>query len=198
METESNKVRPMADTRSMLPDGVGTPYVAIFDGTEAPIIDPLSGLNIGALVNSFEYNYNEDDADDGKFTIQCNNPNLVAHPKLADSMTLNLQWGWIYPDGSIYYGPLRSVMVTDREVTFGRDGTELTIEFSSAGAILKNEPSRMPDGDTDTMLMWISSILDGVPVVAEVINHQIDEDQEQTVVVEYTLSNPQLKDYFGE
>lgn len=198
METESNKVKPMQDTRSMLPDGAGTPYVAIFDGTEAPIIDPLSGLNIGALVNSFEYNYQEDDADDGKFTVQCNNPNLVAHPKLADNMTLNLQWGWIYPDGSIYYGPLRSVMVTDREVKFGRDGTELTIEFSSAGSILKNEPSRMPNGDTDTMLMWIASILDGIPVVAEVINHQVDENQEQTVVVEYVMSNPELKNYFGE
>lgn len=197
METESTQVKRMNDTRSMLPDGQGTPYVAIFDGTEAPIIDPLSGLNIGALVNSFEYNYQEDDPDDGKFTIQCNNPELPGHQKLADNMDLKLQWGWIYPDGSVLFSPLRSVMITGREVTFGKDGTELTIEFGSAGILLKNSPSKMPDGDTESILMWISSILDGVPVAAEVINHQIDENQEKTVIVEYTLSNSELKEYFG-
>lgn len=193
MDNTTNQIKAMKDTPSMLPDGAGTPYVTVFDETGAPIIDPISGLNIGALTSSFEYIYQEDDPDEGKMVIECNNPDLVSHDKLADMMHLQLQWGWIYPDGSVHYSNVRHVMVSGREVTFGPQGTIFTLKFASAGLLLKDNPSRMPDGDTDSMLLWISTILDGIPVSAEIINHQVDENAERVVVAELKLTNPQLK-----
>ena len=40
------------DSKPILQDGTGTPYLAIFDGSGNAIIDPLSNLPIGVFCTS--------------------------------------------------------------------------------------------------------------------------------------------------
>ena len=48
------------DSDPMLPDGTGTPYLAIFNTSGQPIMDDKNGLPIGMLVTSFKYVYEEE------------------------------------------------------------------------------------------------------------------------------------------
>ena len=45
----------MDDIAVILEEGMGTPYLAIFDGGDKPIIDPVSKLPIGMFLDNFIY-----------------------------------------------------------------------------------------------------------------------------------------------
>lgn len=139
----------MEDSAPVLLNGNGTPYLAIFDGAESPIMDKLNDLPIGMEVTNFKYKYSEDKGDSGEFTIETNNVDIVDEPSLQYKMPLRLQWGWLFSDGSSKRSPVRLVNISDHKIEFTPDGTKFTIKFKDAKKFLEDEPPAYFADQTD-------------------------------------------------
>lgn len=101
----------MEDSKPVLLNGNGTPYLAIFDGAGSPIMDIFNDLPIGMEVENFNYKYTEGKGDKGKFTIVTDFVDIVDHPSLQFKMPLKIQWGWIFSDSSFKSSPVRLVNI---------------------------------------------------------------------------------------
>lgn len=156
----------MEDSNNILLNGTGTPYVAIFDSKKNPIMDPVSNLPIGELVSSFTYVYDEEREDNGNIHIICNNPNLVALPALGYQMGLNLQWGWILSESSIFCGPVRKVIIVGVKVEFTSNGIEIDLDIADSSILLKNTPSNYYKNNTKGYLFseYLRCLFSGVPI----------------------------------
>ena len=161
----------MEDSKPILPGGTGTPYLAIFDSKGKPIIEPKSGLPLGMLVTNFSYEYIEEKEDKAEISIECDNPDIVDHPSLRTQSPLSLQWGWIYPDGTSNNGPIRKVVIRDRDISFGENGIKLEISCTDAFALTKVSPAQLEDRAFRT---WVKNNIEG--------KFYID-------VVDYSISN---------
>lgn len=166
-KVQSQQILP--DSKTVLVDGTGTPYLAIFDGGENPIFDPLSGLPIGMLTTDFEYIYDEEDDDTGHLSLECNNPDLISLDNFKYKMPLTLQWGYIYPNGNAFCGPTRKVIVIGSEVTFEESGVKIQIDFASASILLKNSPAQYFNS-VDTMVDYLTKLIHSMPVSVSVRN----------------------------
>lgn len=149
----------MAETK-ILKFGNATPYLAIFDGKRQPVVDPKSGLPIGMLMTSFDFEFDEDKPNKAEFVLETDNPDLVMHPALDYQMPLRLQWGWIFPDGTADTSKVRSVIVTNHKIKHGRDKIELRVECKDASILLQQQPARVFQQSTDYK-DWVIGLLNG-------------------------------------
>lgn len=152
-----------------MPTGSATPYIAIFNAQGEVIRDPESSITLGSLVTLFEYIYEEEKVDKGHIEISTKNPNLCALTDLGYQQGLQLQWGYIYPNGTGYYGPIRRVIVTGQKVTFGQRGVNIQIEFADAAELLKNQPSSHYDSTKGFVEYW-RDLCKGIPIGIEVVD----------------------------
>lgn len=129
------------DVSSILLEGTGTPYIAIFDGSSNPIIDPSNQLPLGTFIDNFIYEYNEEKEDTGSFVITTNNPNICDLPQLQYQEILWIQWGYVLPDSTVVCGNPRRVMITDISASFKSSGVTLEIKFADPNILLKNIPA---------------------------------------------------------
>lgn len=181
----------LQDSPTVLQNGTGTPYLAVFNGHGQPIVDPKNNLPIGIFMTSFEYVYDEEDVDNGRFSIDTDNPDLAALPELDYYSPLILQWGYIYPSNQAYIGPIRKTMITGRDVVFNETGTHITIEFSDASVILKNMPSRYFE-NTSGFLKYIEDILLGKGLGIIMVDYR-ESSKIKQVVLEQTVGSEELK-----
>ena len=137
----------MEDSKSVLVNGNGTPYLAIFDGAGTPIMDDGNDMPIGPEVESFSYNYTEGKGDSGEFTIVTDYVGIVDNPSLQFKMPLKIQWGWIFSDSSFKSSPVRIVNVKGHKIDFTPEGVKFTIEFADA-MFLEAEPSKFVGNKT--------------------------------------------------
>lgn len=154
----------------MLPKGFATPYLAIFNSQLSVIRDPKNNLPIGTFVTHFEYTYDEEKVDKGKIEIETDNPDLIALNELSYGQGLQLQWGYIYSDGSGYYSPVRKVIIINTDSTFGQSGVKITLEFSDASIILKNAPSNYFD-NTKGFVKYVEDLCKGVPIGIALVDY---------------------------
>lgn len=154
-----------------LPTGSATPYIAIFNSQGEVIRDPESNITLGSLVTLFEYIYEEEKTDKGHLEISTKNPNLCALTELGYQQGLQLQWGYIYPDGTGYYGPIRRVIIVGQKVTFGQRGVNITIEFTDSSELLKNIPATHYD-TTRGFVEYFKDLCKGIPIGIEIVDHQ--------------------------
>lgn len=131
----------MEDTKPLLTYGVGTPYVSIHSNKGNPIIDFDTKLPIGTFITDFWYEYNEDESDECEFTIECGNPDIISIPELSIQSSLIIQWGWIYPQGESYNGPIRRVLIRDYSLDFSESGVKVSIKCTDLPAVLKHKVS---------------------------------------------------------
>lgn len=150
------------DNEPILHKGTSTPYLAIFDGNGKPIMDEVNNLPIGMLCTSWEYNFNEEDVDDGEFELQTNNPDLAGIDALKYKMPLRLQWGHIYPDGSSVSSQLMLVMIIAKKVEFTPEGTIINIKFSDPSVLSKLEPAAY-NPEAKNLLEGFNGMLKGEP-----------------------------------
>lgn len=150
---------PTADTKrdvsSILVEGTGTPYIAIFDGSSNPIIDPSNQLPIGTFIDNFIYEYAEEKEDTGSFVITTDNPDICDLPQLQYEEILWLQWGYILPDSTVVCGKPRRVMITDISVSFKNNGVTLEIKFADSNILLKNIPANYYSKEAG----WLQGVL---------------------------------------
>ena len=179
------------DSDATLYEGMGAPYLAIFDGGQEAIIDPVSKLPIGVYVVSFEYTYEEGKEDKGRFIIVTNNTNLISLKEFNYMMPLHLQWGWIYPDATSKSGPLKKVLITGHDVHFTPEGTRITIEFSDCSILLKNMQPNFA-GQAKGFDKYVTSVLNGIPVGITFIDYDITREVREQVVAKRVIPSGQV------
>jgi len=157
----------MEDNKPILKDGTGTPYIAIFNSRGKPIIDPKNKIPIGMNVYDWWYEYNEEKEDSAEIALETDNPNLVDHPDLNIQSTINMQWGYIYADGTSHCGPVRTVIIRDTNVEFGTNGTRLVLICTDSFATTKTTPADMEE---KAFIMWVKNNIQGKFFV-EIIDH---------------------------
>lgn len=143
------------DLTPVLENGTGTPYLAIFKTTGDAIKDPVNGLPLGMMVTSFSYTFIEDNPDEGEFTVETPNEEVIDLPDLGYNMPLMLQWGWIFPSGKVNIGPLRKVMIVGHHTSFGTTGIKLTIKVSDITINLKG----LVNQSLDQAKNWVDSLV---------------------------------------
>lgn len=153
----------LPDSEPILENGTGTPYLAIFDGSGDPIMDPQKNKPIGIFVSSFKYSYIEEDADEGEFVIDTDNPELSSHPKLQYNQSLKLQWGYIFPTKEPFVGPVRSVIIVGNKTDFTDTGVKMTISFADSTVLAKNIPAtyKSVQSDWDDITRILSEVFTG-------------------------------------
>lgn len=159
-----------SDSAPMLPRGFATPYLSIFNSQLSVIRDPDSDLPIGTYVTHFEYTYDEEKVDKGKIDLETNNPDLIALTELSYGQGLQLQWGYIYESGTGYYSPVRKVIITNANVTFGSSGVKISLEFSDSSILLKNAPSNYFD-NTRGFVKYVEDLCKGIPIGVALVDY---------------------------
>lgn len=149
----------MADTPQMLDNGQGTPYLALFDGNQKPIIDLKNNLPIGMLVSNFVYEYDEEEDEKAEIVIETDNVDLLDQPEFGDKMPLILQWGFILPDGKIKVSPLRKVIIRDTEWEGTENGVRVTLKCTDVYALAKTRPV---DRSSNGFEEWVKHNLFGI------------------------------------
>ena len=126
---------PLEDSPHTLVEGMGAPYVGIFDREDKPIIEPESGLSLGELCESFSYESVEEGVDSAEFTIHCSNPNILNLKSLQYRATVNLQWGYIPPNPKEYsknnppFSKVKTMTIVKRNIVFNDNGVTVHIEL---------------------------------------------------------------------
>ena len=126
---------------SILPDGVGTPYVALFNGSGQPLIDRVSGIPLSVFATSFNFEQKEGETKEVEITLKVPNGSIIDSREIGPYSPIKVKWGWIYPDGTYTYGPLWNLMVTGREISFTPQAVDISLKLSDRTILYKNAPS---------------------------------------------------------
>ena len=154
----SNENLTPQDVSNILLEGVGAPYVAVFDAASNAIIDPSSGLPIGELLDNFVYEYVEEKEDSGSFVITSDNAAICGITALQYREILWIQWGYLLPDKSVICGTPRQVMITEVNADFSEDRVTLEVRFADSSIRLKNAPSIYSGDDAQFLSDLISAV----------------------------------------
>lgn len=158
--------------------GTATPYLAIFNGEGYPVMNPITGIPLGAYISSFAYKYDEEKENQAMLTFDTGNPDTVDIKELQEGKTIYLQWGYVFPDRSSLSGPIKSIKIKDFNCTFDSTGTHATIVCIDGVVALRHLPPHRPSAEDDDD-DGISSMVDfldhgcnhNIGIVIEYFNH---------------------------
>lgn len=162
---------PLQDSDATLVQGTGTPYAGIFDKDGNPIIEPQSGLSLGELCESFQYESVEEGVDSAQAVIHCSNPNILSLPELQYRSLVTLQWGYIPPNPKSYTGKnqpfsmLKTMSIIKRTCSFTDTGVTVTLEFKDPHYFLYlTNPSYVGFGNItpNNALKFVNSLRGGL------------------------------------
>lgn len=154
----SNENLTPQDVSNILSEGVGAPYVAVFDAASNAIIDPSSCLPIGELIDNFVYEYVEEKEDSGSFVITSDNAAICGIAALQYREILWIQWGYLLPNKAVICGTPRQVMITEVNADFSEDRVTLEVRFADSSIRLKNAPSIYSGDDAQFLSDLISAV----------------------------------------
>ena len=153
------------------------PYLAIFDGLGNPILDNKYQVPIGMFITSFKYKYTNEGPDEGTFTIESDNTDIIMHDKLQYLMPLKLQWGKSFPDGKLESSPVRSVVVKKHKISLLADGVKMTVDFADASFLVQATPAKYSDYNK-SIKEYLKGILKGQSVPFQVVDYANTESTE--------------------
>ena len=136
----------MAKTIPYIP---AQPYLAIFDVNNVPILNPLTGIPLGAYITKFNFKYIEGKENQATFTIESGNPDTTAIQELQPGKVIHLQWGYIYPTGKTISSPVRSIKIQDHNAVFDSQGTHITLKCVDSIVALRGLPGFTPTGEEE-------------------------------------------------
>lgn len=149
----------MSDESSMVGNGHAMPYIVISDSGGNDIIDPLSGVNVSDLITSFKYTYKEEEDDECRIDITCNNPDLVDFVQFREQQYLQAQWGYKYSDGSCAPSPIRKIMVRHVQMKLTPQNVVIVLECTDGASLLKTK--RLGRNNSEDFLKYIKDQLSG-------------------------------------
>ena len=151
---ESNSRQPL-ERLSLLYKGTAMPYLAVFSDIGIPVKNPLTGIPIGAYINNFFYNYDEEKENQASITFCVDNPDVLDIDEIKEGKVLLLQWGYIYPNGSSISCRPVQISIRDIDCKFDSTGVHITLICIDSTSYLRSTPPHTPvsleDNDLDTM-----------------------------------------------
>lgn len=141
----------------ILYNGTATPYMALFNSGGMPIMNPITGIPLGAYISNWSYKYDEEEENLATITFDTGDPDTVDIEDLQESSIIYLQWGYIYPDGQFISSPVRSIKVRDLDCVFDSTGTHVTIKCIDTVGDLRFQP---PYTHSDLSEYSLSNFLD--------------------------------------
>ena len=178
----------LEDSAPVLENGTGTPYIALFKTNGSPIYEPFNNQPIGTFIVDFEYIYEEEKEDHGKIELILNNPSIVDMPELDYYRSVQLQWGYIFSSKKPFVGPVRTVLITNRNFKFGPQGLNATIEFSDASALLRSRGVHSSKTNV-SFLDYLEGAVKGSQVGITVLDYSQSETHRPMVV--QRIGNPE-------
>lgn len=149
----------MAELKSNQPilyHGTGMPYLAFFTAEGMPIMNPLTGIPLGAYISSWNYIYDEEKENTCTIVVDTGNPDTVDIKELQENANIFLQWGYIFPNGSSVSGPQINIKVRDFNVVFDSTGTHVTLVCIDGTNHLRFMPPHKPTSDDeDSMVKFL-------------------------------------------
>lgn len=127
--------------------GTGTPYIALFSVSGEPILNPITGIPLGAYVTSFQFGSGDENEDALRLVIDTGDPNTADIEDIQEKKELSVQWGYIYSDGSSKSSKVHIVQVKQLESVFDDQGTHLTLGAKDEVSDLRLSAPYKPTGD---------------------------------------------------
>lgn len=143
---------------SVLYEGTGTPYIALFSEDGDPIMNPLTGIPLGAYMTSFIVKMGEGEEDVGSIVLDTGDPDTVDIEEIQENKKLYVQWGYLYPNGQSFSSKVHSLEIKQRDVTFDDQGTHVTLSVKDAVSNLRQDvPYRASGDDNQTFVDFLDN-----------------------------------------
>ena len=84
-----------AKQKPILYKGMGQPYLALFNFGGMPIMNPITGIPLGAYISTWSYRYDEEKENLATLTFDTGNPDTVDIAEIQENQNICLQWGYI-------------------------------------------------------------------------------------------------------
>lgn len=135
-------------------NGVTMPYLALFDYKGDPILNPITGVPLGAYITSFLYTFDEEHENQAKLLFHTGEPDIVDTEGLQHNDSLIIQWGYIFPDGTSNIGVPHTIKVKDYSCKFTSTGVQVEIICIDGTSDLRHLPGIPPfdEEDPDNMV----------------------------------------------
>lgn len=142
----------------ILHHGTGMPYLALFTAEGMPIMNPITGIPLGAYISNWNYIYDEEKENTSTIVLDTGDPDTVDIKELQENKDIFLQWGYFFSDGSIISGPQINIKVRDFNCIFDSSGTHVTLTCIDGTNHLRFMPAHKPtDSDSDNMVRFLDS-----------------------------------------
>lgn len=162
------KAREFKSQGHILYQGTGTPYLAIFNNDQSPIIETNTGLPISIYISSFSYRLDQEQENECRFTIDTGNPDTVDVSGIKSGEEVLIQYGYVFPDGSFESSKTYSLQVKSTEATFDQTGTHVTVVLKDKTSDLRNMKPFKVSSDDYTFKHFMDDGFDiGQPIVIE-------------------------------
>lgn len=149
-------------------EGMAAPYIAFFNETGGALINPITGIPLGAYVTSFQLKMSEEKEDYGTIQIDTGNPDTVDISDIKQGDTIIVQYGYIFPTGEIRSSKPRRLQIKEVNQVFDETGTHLTLNIKDSVSDLRHSIPFRPAGGDYTMLKYMDNGFNqGVGVVIE-------------------------------
>ena len=84
-----------AKQKPILYNGMGQPYLALFNFGGMPIMNPITGIPLGAYISTWSYRYDEEKENLATLTFDTGNPDTVDIADIQENQQICLQWGYL-------------------------------------------------------------------------------------------------------
>lgn len=143
---------------SNLQYGTATPYVALFNEGGEPILNPLTGIALGAYMTSFNFKSGEKEEDNCIMVFDTGDPDTADVEGIQEGDTITIQWGYIYPDGTFQCSKPHDVQIKTVEMVFDDQGTHLALHCKDGVSNLRYSlPYKATGDENETFLNFLDN-----------------------------------------
>ena len=175
------KPREFRSQGHILYNGTGTPYLAVFNSDQSPIMESNSGLPLSVYISSFSYKLDQEQENECKFTINTGNQDTVDVSGIKSGEEVLIQYGYVFSDGSFESSKTYSLQVKSLEVTFDQTGTHVNVLLKDKTNDLRNMPPFRLSSENYTFRHFMNDGFGlGQPIIIEKyepVNVIIDESK---------------------
>lgn len=140
-----------------LEHGTGTPYLALFQEDGNPILNPITGIALGAYISKFVFKSSDEKEDACVLTFDTGDPNTVDIEAIQEGKIINVQWGYIYSNASHNSSKVHGLEIKQLEMVFDDRGTHVTLHCKDVVSNLRHSIPYKPNGTDQTMKDFLDS-----------------------------------------